>query len=274
MKFKKIASYKNIRKIVNNGKSVYILTPTILSRLTLSPEAIRTGTVQAVVLARAQHGLLTSVGSFSDTLIAGPLALLATSNGLKRSGNGIDVRQVDQASMRWTDVYLPESIGSLTTQGPVTRLFAVSPTGREAEVHQGGNVYALNAYVGTSQAQVYRLWIQSLTEVTDDSVKLLPDYFVKDSKAFFVDLGDYRNYIATDGALMAASRSAYGDTQSLLELLPPRLKSGLRFGARGSLHIKFLDKEIHSRSIGQLIRDSASGVWIVPGDFGIRMQGS
>lgn len=274
MIIKKIGAYKNIRKIVSVGNSLYILTPTTLDRIIISAQIISSDNIEAVTLARTTRELLTSVSSFSDIIISGPLVLLATSEGLLRSGNNVDIRTVSKESdVHWTKVPLNETVGSLTCEGPISRLYAISATGYEQDVAQGGNVYVLNAYVGTSQAQVYRLWIQVQSQVTDSTITLFPDYFVKDTKTFFVDLGEYRNFIATDGALMTASRSAYGDKIGLLELLPSHLKSGHRFGARGSISVKFLSKDKRACCVGQMLRDSASGAWLLPGDFGIRVQG-
>jgi hypothetical protein len=274
MTFKLLGSYSNVRKLISDGNILYILTPTTFERIVITSHATMVcQESSSVVLARAGQELLTKVSSFSDVVVSGPLALLATSEGLLRSGNGVTIQNAtDAKEIQWKEVELPESIGSVHMQGPVSRLYAVTKTGRLRDLEKGGNVYALNAYVGTSQAQVYRLWVQVNQEVSDDSVRLLPDFFVKDSKTFFVDLGDYRNYFVTDGALMVVSRSAYGDSDALLELLPARLKSGQRFGARTSTQVPLLNKGDHARSIGQLVRESASGRWIVPGDFGVRIN--
>lgn len=273
MAFKKCGSYKNVRKLVSQGNLLYILTPTTLERIMLTPEGIRTNTLESVVLAQAKKEALSAVASFSDVIISGPLALLATSDGLVRSGNGVDIRD-NESDFKWTLVHLPESVGSLTKEGPVSRLFAISSNGIEKDVARGGTVWALNAHVGTLQAQVYRLALQvDSGVVTDASVHLYPDFFIKDIKTFFVDLSDYRNYIVTDGALTAVSRSAYGQAQPLFELLPPRLRNGQLLGIAKGLRMKFLNKEDHSRSIGQLVHCSGAGYWLFPGDFGIRIQG-
>ncbi len=273
MAFKKCCTYKNVRKLVSQGNYLYVLTSTTLERVMLTQEGIKNSTLERVVLAHAAKELMSGVTSFSDMIISGPLALLATSNGLFRSGNGVDIRK-DKTDIGWTLVPLPESAGSNVQEGPISRLFAISPYNTEKTVAQGGTVWALNAHVGTSQAQVYRLALHvNAEEVTDSSVCLYPDFFIKDIKTFFADFSDYRNYIVTDGALTAVSRSAYGQTQPIFELLAPRLRSGHILGTARGLRIRFLEKEDQSRSIGQLVHCSGTGCWLLSGDFGIRIQG-
>ncbi|MBA2307634.1 hypothetical protein H0W26_05895, partial [Candidatus Dependentiae bacterium] len=205
-------------------------------------------------------------------IISGPLAILATSFGLIRSGNFIDIQTVPQeATVRWTPVELPESVGSLQEAGPINRLFAVTPTGDERDCAYGGTLWALNAYVGLNQALIYRL-VVSLDRgvVTDKTVRIYPDYFFSDKKSFFVNNGEYRNYLVTDGSLIALSRSAFGGQKPLLELLPPRLKSGEINGARARTSLVTVPDPAFS--MGKLLRNSASGAWMVIGDFGVRIQ--
>lgn len=274
MAFKKIGSYRNIRKLISHGEALYILTPFRLYKAKLSESSIRFNKIQSVTLAKSEMNELRKVGFFSDMLISGPLALLATSNGLFRSGNGIDISKISKTNPRskinWTPVPLPESAGSFKNMGPVSRLFAISTTGLAKDVIFNGNIYVLNAYTGYHQAQLYRLTLSPGTEidpqVNNETVKLIPDMFINGKLSFFVNFGEYRNYIATDGAIISSSRSAYIDQSPFLEFAPIELKSGKRFGTRNSL--QFAQKDFHS--IGQLIRNSASGAWMLPGDFGLR----
>ena len=268
----KISGIKNVRKLIAVGNSLYVLTSNTVERLTLDSASIAAGSVITVTLASLTKRQRHDSHSFSDLIITGPMALLATSYGLLRSGNGVNIELVDSKDhVWWTPIVLPESTGSSFMPGPVTRLFALSHTGNETDVAHKGMVIALNASVSMSETQLYRLAIDlKQGEVTDKTVQLLPDLFILGPRTFFAPLGDYRNYVVTDGALIAVSRSAFGLQKPLIELLSPLLKSGQPQGARS--RVIFTPLQSQAVAVGKLIRDSASGAWMIPGDFGVRIQ--
>ncbi len=278
MAFRKISEIKNVRKLISSNSALFVLTDVSVVRLTIHANLIAAQAVPAGTIAKLTKDQQKLSSSYSDLIVAGPLAVLATSFGLFRSGNAVDVQTVtNEAFAHWQPITLAESAGSICAPGPVSRLYAISPTNDEAGLVQGGTIFALNAYVGLSQAQIYRLAIAPLSRatVTNETVTLVPDFFIKDLSTFFAQLGDYRNFLVTDGALIAVSRSAYAKCKALLELLPPTLKSGQPGGARS--RVSFVNVQENSpgtqaHSMGKLLRDSASGSWMVPGDFGIRIQ--
>ncbi len=254
-----------IRKLVSKDGQLFVLADRELERLDLSADAISAGTVPGVLLHQLKDTEL--VESFSDLYIKGPLAILATSTGLFRSGNGVDIQAAqNKEEAGWTRVGLLESVGSLTNHGPVTRLMSISTSYDDVQE----NIYVLNGYVGLCQALLYRLVITLNGEVDDTTVRLFPDFIIKSRNSFFLNLGDYRNFVVTDGSLIALSRSAFGGRRPLLELLPPGLKSGE--SAVGRTRVPFVILPENAQTIGQLIRSSASGTWMIPGDFGIRIQ--
>ncbi len=246
-----------VRKLIASGNNLFILTTRSLERLTITAQSL--ANPEPTVLTHLDDEL----ASYSDLLVSGPLALIATSKGLFRSGNYVNVQSAAN-SIPLVQVDLPESAG------PVTRLQAISSTNEETDVGMNGNVYVLSACVGLSQAQIYRLVIAA-GSVTDETVQLFPDYYIRGVKTYFASLGDYRNYVVTDGALIALSRSAFGGAHPFMELLSPTLKSGEINGARVRITLLVLPSPFVSLS--KLIRSSASGAWMVPGDFGLRIQG-
>ncbi len=256
-----IRATKNVRKLMSSGTQLFVLSDDRLERVELSPGSISQGAVQAVTVAALSLEQLSRSSSFSDCIITGPLGLMATSYGLLRTGNGVDIGSVsDSGAARWTQVVLPESAGSLTAAGPASRLFAVTPTLDEGHLIGGGTLYVLNGYVGLNQTQLYRFAVQAVDGiVTDSTVELFPDYFIRGLKTFFANPGEYRNYIVTDGALLALSRSSFGGKRPFLELLSSVRASTLWLAI----------PEAHS--MGKLIRNSASGAWIASGDFGMRL---
>ena len=132
-------------------------------------------------------------------------------------------------------------------------------------------MYILNGYVGLSQALIYRSVIKlEGGQVTDTSVQLFPDLILRGKNTFFANVADYRNFVATDGSFIAVSRSSFGGKAPLLELFSPILKSGEAANVRANF--PFLLLSLQEQTIGQLVRNSASGAFMVPGDFGLRLQ--
>jgi hypothetical protein len=101
--------------------------------------------------------------------------------------------------------------------------------------------------------------------------------FVEGYVSMYVNIGDYRNYLATDGAALIMTRSRYEpkvpprfrSTLSFLEIINPVVRAGERRGAAGSLHfdITFGDDAPPSRHVGPVIKRSATGSWMAAGTY-------
>ena len=271
MQWYKVGNYKNVRKLnpffFNGQARLFVLTNSKFDRLVTSA-ATFAGGANPVTLA-VPEGLPGGKNRwFADSLVSGNLALLATSSGLLRGANGTDIANNSTSTMNWVQVTIPESVG------PVTRLYAICQDGVEAHLATNsvpGNLYLLNAYVGYDQARVYRFGVTNGTVVSDSTLTQLPDYIVENQKTFFINVGSYRNYMATDGAIFALSRSRYRDVPLFEELLGPTWKrtsvtvSQSQVAFRNALRVV----TTKSHSIGHMLRSTGFGSWLVPGDFGL-----
>lgn len=261
--FKQISTTPFVRKLMVQDGQLFVLSLSKLERFTLSADSLASQTVESVVLAELTNEQKSFYETYCDLYITGPLALLATSFGLLRSGNGADVRF--GSSVPWVQVPLKESVGSLQQAGPVTRLYGIKTSQPQAPE----NLYVINGSVGLNQALIYRLVISLMAgQVSDSSVQLFPDYLVQDTNSFFVNCGDYQNYVVTDGSLIALSRSSFRGRPPFLQLLAPTLKSG----ENARVRVPFLQLPERAETIGLLTRSSVSGAWVVSGDFGVRIQ--
>lgn len=272
MKWHKIGAYSNVRKLIAQSlplpPHLYVLTNNKFDRLVANATTF-SGNTQPITLAQPD-GLPGGQNKwFADAIVTSKLALLTTSSGFLRSANNIDITTVSAEAMSWVAVPLAESVG------PVTRLFAVTVDGTEGSLAgtpaSSGNLYVLNAYVGYHQARVYRFTVRYAGNVDDSTLVQLPDYVVKDKKTFFLSIGDYRNYITTDGSVFATSRSRYIDSPLFEELLGPTWK---RVALTVQASRPMLDNAVRvvttkSKSIGHMVRSSGLGAWLVPGDFGL-----
>ncbi len=264
--FTLMGSYKNVRKLWSDDTNFYVLTNETFDRIPATQLAA--GPLVPVTLATPAL-LPQKYGQFSDVIVSAKVALLATSQGLFRTGNGADASTATTpTAMGWTAVTLPES------QTAVTRLQPLSPTGLQEGFSRGtsgGTVYALAGSVNYDLASLYRIAVASTAAaaVTANTVQVIPDYFVQGTTSAFAALGAYRNYATTFGALVTASESSLDGLPPVFEALPPFLRTGVFIMPKRNVQIKAgISTAI---TIGNLLRNSGIGSLILPTNTGMKV---
>lgn len=268
--FKIVGNFRDVRKIIADGANLYIVTETECRRFTASQAAIAAATAgQPIGTLLASQDSLSFMGgasvTLSDLVVSGPVALISTSRGLIRVGNGQSVALGDYTTLNWQIISLPESVG------PVTRFYTISSTGMQnqwATEAAGGNIYVLNGEVGRARSRVYRLAITGLTTtVTDNTITLFADHFKQNvNPSFYVSRGDYRNYMAYDGTLFYFMRSHFypyspTDGPAQLEAMGPALRAGVAFVEQNATRLIAAT----GLSMGPLVHRSAAGTMITGG---------
>ncbi|MFA6066809.1 MAG: hypothetical protein WC707_06530 [Candidatus Babeliaceae bacterium] len=252
---KKIGQFSHVKKLLADNNTLYIMNANRLDRVTLSPEALKNQSLTITETATAGSITQQKYGLFNDCLIANKLCLLATTEGLFRNNNGSDIAQLDTLS-DWHKIPLEEHVG------PITKLFAISSS------HHHDNIYVLNAHRGHNQARIYRLSVDIADEITDTTVQQLPDCFIKNKKSFFINVGDYRTGLYTNGGNIFLYNNAHAPTKQspFCEVLQSGWQSGRPFATRSS--IKMLQFP-HAHCIGNLLRSHVTGNMVIYGDFGV-----
>jgi hypothetical protein len=159
---------------------------------------------------------------------------------------------------------------------PTTRLLAVSPTGDELGFSRNGMVYVLSGVVAQRQARVHRIFVTDVPggAINDSTVQPLNDLYIRGVPSFFVELGSYHNFIATDGAVLfntIPGNQISGPALAVLSVF----KTGDRYNAKNSNQFvansagNNLVPVSPASSIRQLIRSSASGAWLLSGGAGL-----
>lgn len=260
--FRRLANLTQVKKIIAINERLYVLTGDTLYRFTLTPAAI-VNNEEPVILAQAAE--LESL-IFEDIRVSGDLALLATSSGLWRVGDGRSISTaIKSEDINWQRVILNES------PGPVTRLYAHSPTALETEFVTsgvGGMVEVLAGYPGYHQARIYRFTLQPGT-ITENTVQQLPDLFIKNLKTFYINIGNYRNNLFTDGGFYLLSRSRYNPISLVPTVfaLPWQGRIGdHRFAGRYAIAQSPLDI---LASVNTIVRRSSQGGLMVAHDGGL-----
>jgi hypothetical protein len=264
----------NVRKICACGNTFFILTEDTVYRYTPSANLFGHGVGSSVEVANAHTLLSPDHVRFSDILASDTCIVLATDHGLFRSGNSVNMQTVGNASaVGWTRIDLPESMES------VSRLTAISATGLPADVFanaRGGNVLVLSSSVGRSGTAIYRLACRDIRVdgVTDETVQLLPDCFTMQwssvgigsdiARTYFVSRGDYRNHVATDGALWLMSRNKFAPTgvPAFVEILPQSYRTMLLIGSASS---RIVTSSPYGVAMGPLVQRSSDGSWLFAG---------
>lgn len=263
LSFATIGSYSNVRKVIADGQFLYILTNATFDRV---PAAQLTGAITPTVLATPADLGLESFESFSDVVVSEKLALLATSSGVYRAGNGKNIStETSAANVDWTKITLSEGPTS------VTRLVPFSTTELETDFAKtnGGMVYVLAASVNQQLASVYRLSTRDTTggnTIADTTVEQLADYLLESAQGPYAHLGNYKNYFVDDGALATDSHSKYNNTAAVFEALPHQHISGSYLVPSKNAPISLLEDQTE---IGKLISNSALGSKILPTDNGL-----
>lgn len=263
--FQLVGNYQGVRKVWADGTNLYILTSTQLDRIPAGQLA-QANPIAYTIATVASLGL-SEYANFSDVITSGKIALLATSYGLYRSANGTDISLATvPLSALWTSVPLADAPCS------VTRFYAVSTTGLPydcAKAGAGGNVYVLAASVAKGLSATYRLAISnvSASSVTNSTVQLFPDYIIQDSNTGFVQWGDYRNFMMTDGSRVYVQRAAYLGQLPLVEDAPIAT-SGIAYRqwARHTLPFDFTGFS----ALTPLVR-TETGSMMVAGDNGLQV---
>jgi hypothetical protein len=253
-----LGSYSNVRKVIADGQYLYVLTDKTLDRI---PASELNGVVTPITLATPSGLGLKLSDSFSDLLVSSKLALLATSKGLYRTGNGKNITtETTPALVDWTKITLSEG------PEPVTRLEAVSTTMLETDFAKtnGGMVYVLAASVGDQLSAVYRLTTRDISgsAISATTVEFIPDKLLSSIVGPYAHLGSYKNYFTTDGALPVISRSKYNATAaSVQDFSDQSLLTKPKF-------FNVITLSEGQTAVGKLVSNSALGSKIIPTNDG------
>lgn len=254
MSFKKLGEYTFIRKLIYDDQYVYVIHAKGIDRLDMSDLAF-----SATTIASSESLVFDSEDTILDAVISDKFGLIATSRGLFRIANDIDIRTIaSDSNASWALVDVPGSVV------PPRQLSVCSTTGREQDVarFEGGMIHLLSSYMGSNRARVNRFAVTGLehSEVSDATILPLPDSDLNCYLGSFLVFNQFRTRYYTDGAISLYTHgpiltiSPYVKTRNFRTDLPVPLQNN-----DGTL-------------IEEIIRAAVTGSWIVSGDFGIRVN--
>jgi len=257
--FKKVGDYSFVQKIIGDGQYLYILTNNTLERIVIDQSTFVSGKLNRTIIATTKVLGLNKYGSFSDVIIADKLAVLATSKGLFRIANNCSVKI---GVPGWTPVPLGESVG------PVFQLSAASSnTDYNTGLKNGGQLFALGAYQGFDEAQLYRLYLHEGDTLDDSCVQTIGDLFVKDKPSYFASFGQFQSTYTDDGSMRLSTLPGNNPRTIALNALPTMHIGDNSLKTENST--KIFQGTTARGSVERPARVSASGAWLVPGNFGL-----
>ncbi|MCL4229095.1 hypothetical protein KJZ61_00195 [Candidatus Dependentiae bacterium] len=267
MQFRMIGNYSFVRKLISSQNYVYVLTDTELDRIDLAASNFVTG---ALTIARlASKNAFSGQGHFLDMLISEKLALLATSKGVVRSGNGVNVADpliTTQDAVKWTAVVLPQALLPVSYFYPL----ATSLLSKDVAAAPSGMAYLISGDIGNNRARLMRISIADVSGVNavdNSTVQPLNDLFVKNSPSYLANLSGFRNLVSTDGSIRLVTVDRDLTTAPSAVVLMPSLATGLGAVLANSTVVPL--NFSHAGDIVACLRTSALGSWVMAGDFGV-----
>lgn len=266
MRFATLGNYCFVRKLIFDEGFLYVLTDTQLDRIDVAASDFATGTLSVVTVATLADIGCVDNGTLFDAAVSHSFALLASSNGLYRVGNGVDIQTVpDNFSVGWTDVVVPEGMPVVQQLQPIASNSLPNGFAKTAN----GNVYILDAYAGLDIAQENRYTVQSVVgqPISSSTIAPLPDMKVKNILTSFYSFNQYVHLINFDGTDNFSARDRRFITTTILR---KKLFTAAPFVYDRGVPVPLGIED--ASSVSAIIRSSASGAWLISGDFGLRVN--
>ena len=188
--FRHFKSIPCVRAVVADESFLYVLTNNQLIRYTITdhPDEWHGVTIADNTVVRQLY---------TELLVEGACALLGTTHGLYRIGNGCDVRTLENAqSAQWTLVDIPRSHVC-----SIQQLFDLTSTDGQSK-NRAHQIYMLGYSTVLKESYLFRIYIDNTHKSVDqDTVQLVTDYACKDVLTSYLTVPLFINRYATDGLM-------------------------------------------------------------------------
>ena len=243
----KIGDFSYIQKLIACDEKLYVVSQSKIESIALENNATIFGEKKCLADG-LNFGFLYPV-SFNDALLSNQYGILATSHGLF-------IRNFETDN-EWNRIKLP-------VEGEeVVQLFVLSPTGFETGFAKKAQIYVLTNSVH-EKSRVYRFFSDQGTFVQ------VPDHFKKhDGFDYFCNLSKPAAHFVTDGSFYIYTQHDIQQAKTELMFLPEDIAGGKAIQYNASK--RALITKTTSENISAITRNSATGQWMIAGDFGLRI---
>ncbi len=262
--FIEIGDFSQVRKLVCDGDSryTYVMTVDTISRFKMHKDKFDdavTALLGDKTISPPPGYLLDMIKFYRDSTggLEKTCLLVATTQGLFYSDaiNDTDQDKTGVNAPVWTRVALKSGAG---LSNPVAHLSFIDVA--KGGYTTNGNLYALSADLSLNLATIYRFNIQ------DGNITTISEVAGTD---YFYSIGELRTNFLTDGALgYSMLPKHFGQTEFLRHI---RMVSDQNTIRKFESAVN-LDLQSSAHNIGVMVQNTASGGWVVPGDWGIRVN--
>jgi len=243
-------NFSHTRKMQSDGTNLYVMTRDNLYVLPMSATSFGANPAPIAPVATIN---IPGV-SLSDFVVSNKNIILATTNGLYVSAQlGTPTLVPNSPSSAIVQLqYLSESRGNPTFNGYYFK----------------GNLYVLAADMSLSTGQLYRFDVDlsTNTPVINPIINNATPTIVGSTNGAIVNFNEFKGNAVTDGSFIFSELSKHFNEMYFVNMNPV-----------DSLMLTYqitpmLGIPTSSYNVGMMIRDDASGAWIVPLDSGIRVN--
>lgn len=268
-----LGDFSDVRVLYADSPFLYVVTPSQVARIDLT-NGLASATVEVIAAVGKNIPSTADTDVITDVLCCKELGMLATTRGVYRVKSGSSVRVGIPV---WEYFEVPES------ELPIKKLTGFGPDGLPTSVDQGGDCWVLSGTARNNRSIVNRLAINSFVgATTDDTIEpFFCDFFIKNKPSFFIDFGEYKDIVSSDGAEYLFARSIQGLQPSNIKT--PNIRSYLaqpRSTNRfiGVQALPLLPSPIttalqSNADINQQLQEPATGAWYIATSEGLIVQG-
>lgn len=250
--FKKVHDFSHVRKLICDGvnKKLYIVGDQTISRIsTDNKNFVIETTINISDIVGNNDDFI------SDFMICGDLGLVATISGLFKA---VDI---NTNPTTWEEVKIDSGVVGVgqVSIGPVQSFNFVSNL--RGGVVDEGNLYVLLADIGLDLATVYRF------QITGNDIKRIKE---DDDRRYFYQIGEFRSNFIQDGVFGFHLLPKHFGMMGFLKKI--NIGSNISTFRTSERRVGLNVDDDLAYNVGLMVKNSATGAWVVPGDWGIRVQ--
>lgn len=273
----KLGDYKDVRTVYADSPYLYVATPEKVDRFDLCEGITVTPVTVAEVGKNLQQDIIT------DILFCRELGFISTNIGLYRIKSGSSALS---AEPEWALQDLPEC------EFPIKTITGYGLNGLPTTISQGGNCWILSGTARNNRSILNRLAVSPFGgSVAENTVEPFTcDFFIGKKPSFFLDFGEYKDIVTSDGAEYLFARSVQYKAEA--NIRTPNVRN---FGGNGLYYFeqprstnRFVGVKslllfpspvagnalLQSNSdINVLLQELATGAWYIATNNGLIVQG-
>lgn len=234
----------DIRKLISNGSHLMVFTQTKCYKIKLSSTNFNSGAVVT-----------------NDDAGWQVVAITLPTNAVYTDAIFVDNNRYIIATTKGILVWDGTNTQLISTPGPVLSLTYLSTVKENGWAGTKGNVYALVASFMSNTGEIYRFTVDS-TATTALKDVLKP---IDGENKSCINLKEFRGKFTTNGSIGLSLTSKDFDHEDLVRLYT------LVQASKATTITKYLDLNLETNyKTGLAVSNTASGAWIIPGDWGVR----